>query len=364
VRFQTAHEKELLVAPELWGALGHHLPRLAGAEIGLQLKGGRAHNELTQFRYDVVLHLAGDPGEEPPAAPAARWLDWQRDELSVTELRRLLAEERPPALGVFCVPNARLQEAWLARELLTEESGLATVGELRSALAEARERQPGIEPADLWDLAEEFPYRVDLFWSPHGGNGRFDALFQAQETARVTPGLAPRQVPAGPWSQWANNPLRGLSAEKLVPHLRGFLTERLPEYMVPAVFVHLESMPLTASGKIDRKALPAPDWKPQAAHVAPRTPVEEKLAAIWAEVLEIDRVSVHDNFFEIGGHSLLVTQVVSRLRGGLGVEIPLRTVFEVPTVAGLAERIEAVLWARDAAREPVGVGAGEEEGEL
>ncbi|MEA2692905.1 MAG: hypothetical protein QOJ16_2292, partial [Acidobacteriota bacterium] len=83
VRFQTAHEKELLVAPELWGALGHHLPRLAGAEIGLQLKGGRAHNELTQFRYDVVLHLAGDPGEEPPAAPAVRWLDWQRDELSV-----------------------------------------------------------------------------------------------------------------------------------------------------------------------------------------------------------------------------------------------------------------------------------------
>ena len=126
--------------------------------------------------------------------------------------------------------------------------------------------------------------------------------------------------------------------------LRGFLKDKLPEHMVPAVFVLLEAFPLTANGKVDRHALPTPDGqRPELdeAFVAGRTPTEELLAEIWAQVLGVERVGIYDNFFQLGGHSLLATQVVSRIRQAFRVEMPLRRLFEAPTVAGLAETIDA-----------------------
>ncbi|MBZ4423347.1 non-ribosomal peptide synthetase, partial [Myxococcus sp. RHSTA-1-4] len=127
--------------------------------------------------------------------------------------------------------------------------------------------------------------------------------------------------------------------------LRAFLKQRLPEYMVPSALVRLDALPLTANAKVDRKALPAPDAvlaSPAESYVAPRTPTEERLAALWAQVLRVQRVGIHDNFFELGGHSLLATQVVSRVREAFSVELPLRALFEAPTVAALAARLESV----------------------
>jgi amino acid adenylation domain-containing protein len=122
--------------------------------------------------------------------------------------------------------------------------------------------------------------------------------------------------------------------------LRDFLRARLPEYMVPAAIVPLDAFPLTAHGKTDRRALAAlAEPGSAAAYAAPRTPAEERLAAIWAEVLGTERVGVHDDFFALGGHSLLAMRIVSRAREALGVEIPVRALFEAPTVAGLAERV-------------------------
>jgi amino acid adenylation domain-containing protein len=124
--------------------------------------------------------------------------------------------------------------------------------------------------------------------------------------------------------------------------LRAALKAELPDYMIPAHFVPLATLPLTSNAKVDRKALPAPDGaRPDLGRefVPPAGPVQERLAGIWAEVLRRERVGAHDDFFELGGHSLIATQVLSRMRQAFGFEMPLRAIFEHPTVAGLAEAI-------------------------
>ena len=125
--------------------------------------------------------------------------------------------------------------------------------------------------------------------------------------------------------------------------LRAALLRTLPEYMVPGHYLVLESLPLTSNGKIDRKALPAPEMaRSEVGYVAPRTATEEVLAGIWAGVLKLDRVGIHDNFFALGGHSLLATQLVSQIRSAFQIELPLRAIFEIPSVEALAEQIEVV----------------------
>ncbi|MBZ5523304.1 MAG: amino acid adenylation domain-containing protein [Acidobacteriia bacterium] len=124
--------------------------------------------------------------------------------------------------------------------------------------------------------------------------------------------------------------------------LRECLRARLPEYMVPAVIVQLQEMPRTPNGKLDRKALPEPEYAGSAEQVSPRNTEEEILSGIFAAVLKQERVGIEQNFFEIGGHSLLATQVISRVRNAFGVELPLRVLFEAPTVAGLAKQISQV----------------------
>jgi acyl carrier protein len=121
--------------------------------------------------------------------------------------------------------------------------------------------------------------------------------------------------------------------------LRNFIKGHLPEYMLPSAFVEMNALPLSPNGKVDRKLLPAPDGaRPELeqAFVAPRNEVEQTLSNIWSEVLQLDQIGINDNFFDLGGHSLLATQVISRVQIAFNVELPLRAIFENPTVSGLA----------------------------
>jgi amino acid adenylation domain-containing protein len=131
--------------------------------------------------------------------------------------------------------------------------------------------------------------------------------------------------------------------------LQRLLAQDMPDYMIPSAFVWLNSLPLTANGKVDLRALPAPERalpEQEQAYQAPRTPTEQILAGMWADLLGLERVGIHDNFFALGGHSLLATRVVFRVRQAFGVELPLRTLFEAPTIAGLALVIVQHLAAR------------------
>jgi acyl carrier protein len=156
-------------------------------------------------------------------------------------------------------------------------------------------------------------------------------------------------------------------APPVLSELRQQLRAKLPDYMVPAAFVLLDEFPLTPSGKINRRALPAPEGALHAAasnYEAPRTALEEKLAAIWGGVLRMNKVGIRDDFFAVGGHSLLATQMMARVRDALGVQVPLRSLFEHPTVSELAAHVEALLWAKQPAAIPRRETAQLVEGEL
>ncbi len=129
--------------------------------------------------------------------------------------------------------------------------------------------------------------------------------------------------------------------------LRRILRAVLPDYMVPQAFVLLEELPLLPNGKVDRSALPAPDWSRDESQISvqPRTDTERQLASIWAEVLGVNNVGIHDDFFELGGHSLMAAQLVARVTESLQVGLPLRRLFDTPTIAGIAEHVDTLQWA-------------------
>ena len=261
-------------------------------------------------------------------------------------MRRRLEIDRPAALLVKGVPNARLSIEIRALGWLNDPRDIKTVGELREKLQGAA--SSGVDPEEFWSLSDEFPYAIEITWSPGAAIGDFDATFERLPVeAAVGASESPRScVDTKPlsWGQYANAPLFTQIQRKVVPQLRRYLEEKLPFYMVPSAFVALESLPLTANGKVDRKALPAADpARPESGEpiVAPRSPTECELARIWTQVLRIEQVGIHDNFFDLGGHSLLATQVMSRINGTFPVKLPLRRIFETPTIAGLAQAIDS-----------------------
>jgi amino acid adenylation domain-containing protein len=339
VQARDAQESELVIDPAFFAALRQRLPGLGRVEV--YPKRGRAHNELTGFRYQVVLRVGGEAGE--PAAVS--WLDWRETGLTLATLRRHLEESRPAALGLRNVPNARVAAAGAAVRLLREpQEGIETAGDLRRRAVEAA--AGAVEPQDLWDLSLELPYEVELSWASPGSAGGYEVVLrrrgaEAGAIAALLP--VPEMTVAAPLGRYTSNPLQGRFARRIAPELRAFLTARLPEYMVPSAFVLLDALPLSPSGKLDRRRLPAPDLaRPETGSslVAPRNAVEARLVEIWRELLGIERIGVDDDFFELGGHSLLATQAVSRVREAFGVELPLRVFFEATTVAAVAEKVE------------------------
>jgi amino acid adenylation domain-containing protein len=352
VRRNIETEEELLLDPALFNALRERFPQIGGVE--LQLQRGRAHNELTRFRYQVVLHVG-----ETPQGVACPVVDWQNERLNLEALRQLLIEKEPETLGVRRVPNARVRAEVRLAELLNQSVASETASELCEAARAARE--DAIDPEEVWGLSETLPYEVDVRWSDAGAGEYFDIVLRRREAgSRVSsretfPSLPEEAHAPKALALYANNPLRGRLVRQLIPRLRAHLEERLPDYMIPASFVLLDALPLTPNGKVDRRQLPAPDEaRPEQAgdYVAPRSPVEELLSRLWAEVLRVESVGMCDDFFALGGHSLLATRLVSRVRESFGVELPVRSLFEAPTVRELAGHVEAALRDRAGAQSP------------
>jgi amino acid adenylation domain-containing protein len=335
---QLAEETELVLDPGFFFALEERIPRLAS--VAVRPKRGWADNEMTRFRYQVVLRVGDATAAAGAAAP--HWLDWDREELSVATVRKRLKAERPATLALSGVPSSRIERAvaaarWLAAGGAGE--GPRTAGELRARI----DASPlaGVHPDDLLAAAREVGYEAILSWGRPGRDGRFEALFQ--DPAAAAAGGAAWEMPrpaAGPPSRFASYPLMGKLSRRLTPALRSFLAQRLPAYMIPAAFVLLDELPLTPNGKVDRQALAAISIEEGPALPLARTPMEELVCTIWGTLLNRGAIGPDDDFFALGGHSLSALQAVTRLCKAMGLALPINLILEHPTAARCAAEIE------------------------
>jgi amino acid adenylation domain-containing protein len=342
--------------PSLWEALLDHLrasgrPFVSQHPIHLLVGGERLSRELVERSFAAVKHLKiwnlYGPTEATANVTVARIA--HGDEVTIgrpiANMQVYILDsglQIVPAgvVGELCVGGVGLARGYLGRPDLTAEKFIPNVFS----------DEPGARLYRTGDLAR---YRSD-------GNieflGRLDdqvklrgfriELVEIETALGEHPGVRQAKVlvdnrPAGGQGLVAYVVPRHEAAPS-IGALRGFLKAKLPSHMIPSKFVSLNALPLTPNGKVDGKALPAPsDSRPDLGegYVAPRTLTEEALADIWAVLLKVDRIGIHDDFFDLGGHSLLATRLISRVREIFQVEMPLRTLFEEPSLAGFARAI-------------------------
>ncbi|KAM3090806.1 amino acid adenylation domain-containing protein [Phormidesmis sp. 146-12] len=336
IRDRVTQERELVIDPAFFIALQQRLPQISRVQI--QLKRGVHHNELTCFRYDVVLQVKAD--RDLSVKPS--WLDWQQD-FTLAKIRQILLDKTCNSIGISNIPNARILSEIAAVQVL-KSNPPETVEDLRRLPT----LKTALDPEALWQLSAEVDFDLSITWSAAKGVGYYDAIFCRRSPHPTNSWLVPtpaQTIEIHSLSTYANDPLSAANPKSLVPQLRAFLREKLPVFMVPCTFVILETLPLTPNGKIDRRALPAPGCDRShltEPYVAPRTVLETQLAQLWSQILSLEQVGVYDSFFDLGGHSLLVTQLVSQVQAAFRVEVSLMALFRSPTIAGLAQIIESL----------------------
>ncbi|GFZ92165.1 amino acid adenylation domain-containing protein [Okeania sp. KiyG1] len=328
---QMQQEKELLLSPELFVAIKEKYPEISHIQIRLQR--GSEQNELNKYRYDVLLYKEAKPATviEVATVKSGRGVSYE-------DIEAYLQQKQPDSICWSGIVNGRVAEDIRSLELLSAAGEIKNVQQLKQKLQ--LQTVNSIAPERLYELSSSLGYSLELCWSDRGSPELMDAVFVRSELVTdgimLTP-LTQKNIVVDNWYSYGNNPLASQIAKQVIPELREYLESRLPDYMVPNNYVVLSQLPLTPNGKVDRKALPAPDNASTLSteYVAPQTETQKALTEIWQEVLGIEKVGIHDNFFSLGGHSLLATQLIFRIRQSLEQDVPLKILFESPTIAQL-----------------------------
>lgn len=332
-------DKELVIDPRFFADLPKDLPRIS--DVTIQIKRGESDNELTRYRYDVVLEVDGTP----PRLPDEQ-VGWRDFEGSAADMVLAMRARKVSSVRIHNVPNRRLYQDLAAARVLgsTEES--AGIERIREFLSE----QPayGEDPETFWHAGEEHGYVTHVGWTLESDSGCYDVEWVDKTRLKELGARDQKRIPT--WDSatlatdrqepYSNDPLGKRLERELAQRLRKQAELALPAFMVPSAFVMIPSLPLTVNGKVDRQALPEPGVGAagEDEYVAPQGETEEMLATIWRQLLQLDRVGRKDNFFELGGHSLMVMQMMERLHDA-GCSLSMRAVFECETLVDLAENL-------------------------
>jgi aspartate racemase len=324
---------QLLIGGEQLSA--PHVRRAQEELSGVQIINGYGPTENTTFTccYSIPQGLAKDTTTIPIGRPIAN-----TDVYILDQYLQLVPVGVP---GELYTGGDGLARGYLKRPDLTEEK---FISHPFSSDPDARLYKTGDLVRYCSDGNIEFLGRIDHQVKIRGFRielGEIESALGGHETAREVVVMAREDVPGD--KRLVAYIIPEVGQKPSITMLRQYLKEKLPEYMVPNAFVMLEKFPLTPSGKVDRRALPAPEqMRPELekTYVAPQTPVEQSLAVFWSEVLGVERVGVNDNFFELGGTSLLAVRLFVRIRKWAGIDLPLATLFSSPTVRELAELLD------------------------
>ena len=318
---RLSRETELSLDP----AWFDHLDGFSHIEI--QLRRGKLANETTTYHYDVILHV----GEKPATQVVTNWRQWER--LNLEQLEAMLAEG-PNELAIAGIADLRLAPALgflRALEHSPENSALPFVPSPPNTALTAE---------DLFTAAANAGYKAHVRWRGNGAAGIIDVIFLPAGSG-VLP-LWPIQASPAPL---ANVPHHEKPSSALGTELRQHLAAKLPDYMVPSVFVVLDALPLTPNGKVNRKALPAPgeaEDAPAREIVAAKNDTEQKLVGIWKQVLGLKEIGTADDIFELGGDSILIFQISTRATR-VGLALAPAQIFRHRNIAALAADLNSVV---------------------
>ncbi len=331
---RIARESELVIAPEFFESFASGESGIAG--LSMELKRGLAHNEMTRFRYDVVLRTQS-PSDIGIAASSLQVPTVSGDAIrNIADVASSLVGS-PNGCRILGLHNARVfSDVKAAAQLRTSSGKPASLAALRASLP----ADAGIDPESLHALDSRFEV---ILTASRQSPALFDALFVPRTASWHQPRLQAYVPGAAPLVREPRQ--HGGESTVLSAQLTTQLAGSLPDYMVPDEIVVLAAMPLTPNGKIDRKALPAPSAsraatsKARPAFTPASNETERTISQVWQELLGLSQVGAHDNFFDLGANSLLMMQANSRLRAALGVPLSLVQMFEHPTIASLAEAL-------------------------
>lgn len=329
IQRQIDNEKELLIDPDFFTDLTKYIPAVSNART--LLKKEKNLNELSKFRYDVILSKGTDYRTKECIL-----LDWEKDNLEMQRVEAFLSNTGGQEIHLANIPNSRLADDFALWESVQECPDKEPVSSAKAK----RKKKTGMDPFDFYHLGAKNQRSVFV---EYDGLEKLSVKFVAPDHGENKHPKAPLPIkPARPFDglgKYANTPFKAIAEKKLLEDIKLYLSRNIPAYMIPTHWVFLDELPLLPNGKLNRKALPLPvTARPtlSTSYVPAESAFQEKLAGIWCDLLNVDKIGIHDTFFQLGGHSLLALDLLNRLKNQFDIELSLAEFLQNTTISQLS----------------------------